>query len=162
MIFYYNSCDGAAIETYEDPYHDGEVSTNDVWSSTRNESERLKEATTQVLKVNLFNFLVACGKLAVKAVPAIWKTLCTMPNPQPCLHLHFHKLSSALNHHFQSRFKFSSSSAYFSFLIHMLTNIIIHIFIIDINFLTDLILSEVWKKLCDGKGVEVVKVKEAL
>ena len=44
----------------------------------------------------------------------------------------------------------------------MLTNIIIHIFIIDINFLTDLILSEVWKKLCDGKGVEVVKVKEAL
>ena len=58
------------IETYEDSYHDCKVSTNDVWSSTRNQSERLKEATSQVLKVNLFNFLVACGKLAVKAVPA--------------------------------------------------------------------------------------------
>ena len=78
---------GIAIETYEDSYHDGKVATNNVWSSTGNKSERLKEATSQVLQVNLFNFLVACRKLAVKAVPASWKNLCAMSNPQPNLHL---------------------------------------------------------------------------
>ena len=71
---------GIAIETYEDSYHDGKVATNNVWSSTGNKSERLKEATSQVLQVNLFNFLVACRKLAVKAVPASWKTSCAMSN----------------------------------------------------------------------------------
>ena len=68
----------------EDSYHDGEVATNDVWSSTRDQCERLKEATSQVLKVNLLNFLVACGKLAVEAVPANGKRFkCTMPNLHP-------------------------------------------------------------------------------
>ena len=87
-LFITKKGDCNAIETYEDSYHDGKVATNDVWSSTGNKGERLKEATSQVLKVNLLNFLVTCGKLALKTVPARWKSLCTMPNPQPNLHQH--------------------------------------------------------------------------
>ena len=85
--------EGKCCNAIKESYHDGKVATNDVWSSAGNKSERLKEPTSQVFQINLLNFLVACGKLAVKAVPASWKTSCTMPNPQPNLsnsHLHSH------------------------------------------------------------------------
>ena len=61
--------EGKCCNAIKESYHDGKVATNDVWSSAGNKSERLKEPTSQVFQINLLNFLVACGKLAVKAVP---------------------------------------------------------------------------------------------